>query len=39
MGRLLRGAQTNDFGAAVLRARSAGKQAWEYTTEVYRQCD
>jgi len=29
MGKLLRGAQTNDFGAAVLRARSAGKQAWE----------
>jgi len=25
MGRLLRGAQTNDFGAAVLRAHSAGK--------------
>jgi len=25
MGKLLRGAQTNDFGAAVLRARSAGK--------------
>ena len=25
MGRLPRGAQTNDFGAAVLRAHSAGK--------------
>jgi hypothetical protein len=36
MGRLLRGAQANDFGAAVLRAHSAGKQAWDKKTEAER---
>jgi hypothetical protein len=39
MGRLLRGAQTNDFGAAVLPARSAGKQAWGKKTQVERESD
>ncbi len=39
MGRLPRGAQTDDFGAAVLRARSAGKQAWDKKTQFERQCD
>jgi hypothetical protein len=29
----------NDFGAAVLRARSAGKIAWDKKTEVYRYGD